>query len=156
MIFFVLLLITLTNADPTATGGANCTSNFDCGGLNAGYCLNNKCDCSYQRYSAALVGGLNIGLPFVGIGGVGNFIIGRTGPACGQLILMLSYYLVIIASCYLGCAAGFGKLKSAIPVVSVITCAISMAILAGFIWSIIDGAFMLEGKIVDSNGYSLS
>lgn len=86
------------------SGGANCTNDRECNSVNQGglcdisgtsagncVCANGwgKPDCSYRRTSKDLAGGLQIGLVFAGVGGVGNFIIGRTGPAVGQLILML-------------------------------------------------------------------
>ena len=167
-IIFVLLFVT-TIADPVPVGGANCTQNLDCGGFEAGYCDNNVCvcsnryaniNCSYQRYSAALAGGLNIGLAFVCVGGVGNFVIGRNGPAIAQLILTLSVYLTIIPSCILICVLGLGNLKKSIMektrvLVSVIMCIIVLVFLFGFVWSIVDGAFMLQATIVDGNGYNL-
>lgn len=166
MIFF-LILFNLIAGDPVPVGGASCIQNSDCGGLNAGTCVNNSCvcppklanvSCSYQRHDGTVAGALNIALPFVGVGGVGNFIIGRTGMAVGQLLLMLSIYIVLIPSCIIGCCCGLGnkvmKYLGYTLVVIIIILAIAAGF-AGFIWSIVDGANMLKGELADGNGFSL-
>jgi len=166
MFIFVIFFFLTISADPVPTGGANCTVDFECGGLDAGMCINNTCNCppqlanvscTYRRYNADLPGGLNIALPFVGVGGIGNFIIGRTGIAVGQLILMLSIYIVLIPVCIFACCAMCGDIMKVIGT----TCAIIIVVVAilagfaGFIWSIVDGAHMLQGRILDGNGFSL-
>lgn len=162
IIFFTLVVI--NNADLVPIGGANCTDDIECGGINAGRCnKNNTCecpdnladvDCSYVRHNAYLAGGLNIGLPFVGIGGIGNFIIGRTGHAVGQLILLLSFWFLMIPFCIMGCV--FRDLKKFVAIIGgVFFCTAWLAATAGFIWSITEGALMIEGNIVDGNGFDL-
>ncbi len=167
MLYVIALFFLFIQADPVPTGGANCSDNLGCGGTDAGNCINQTCvckpkfadiDCSYERRNGNLAGGLNIGLPFVGIAGIGNFIIGRTGPAVGQLILMLTTYLIAIPACCIACCIGLGGSKTKIiggSIVFVLLCVALCAILAGFIWSIVDGAYMIQGKLVDGNGFSL-
>ena len=164
---FVVLLVTQTLADPVPAGGANCTDNFDCGGVYIGTCVNSKCqcsprfagiNCSYERVSANVAGALNIALPFVGVCGVGNFIIGRTGPAIGQLLLTLSLYIILIPLCICGCCiAGCKGYKKLIfsTLGCILLCVAILAILAGFIWSIVDGALILQGKYTDGKGFDL-
>ena len=167
MIFVFCFLFALIIADPVPIGGAVCAVDTDCGGVGAGKCTNNTClcppqlaniSCSYKRYDADLAGALNIALPFVGVGGIGNFIIRRTGFAVGQLILMLSIYIVLIPICVLACCSCCGGKKTKFFSTTLGIIIVIVAILAGFagfIWSIIDGAFMLQGKIVDGNGFDL-
>lgn len=149
--------------DPTPTGGANCTHDIDCGGINAGVCLNGVChcpktlakpDCSYERWNSALAGGLNIGLPFVGVGGVGNLVIGNINHGVGQLILMAAFYVMLCPMCCLGCLAAKSN-QAAIAGISLVGCAAGLAILAGFIWSIAEGGLMLTHNTTDGNGYYL-
>ena len=166
-IIIISFLLTLTIADPVPSGGANCTQDIDCGGVDAGKCVNNTCkcppqfanvSCSYKRQDAVVPGALNIALPFIGVGGVGNFIIGRTGPAVAQLILMLTVYIILIPTsiimCGGACCGKAGKIIG-IGLGTVIIIAAILAGLGGFIWSIIDGAYMLEGKLADGNGFNL-
>ena len=162
----VAFSVILTLADPTPTGGANCTDDSDCNGSNGGECSgNNTCicpntladvDCSYQRYSADLAGGLNIGLPFIGICGIGNFVIKNNGHAIGQLILGLSNWMILLPMCCGAIALGLsGKSKEFIFVGGPLACVAFLGGLAGFIWSIVEGALMIQGDITDGNGYSL-
>src|SRR3989338_5030224 len=102
----VIIISNMVVGDPIQTGGASCSTFKDCGGIDKGYCdgntingtFNGSCiccskygnpDCTYNRFSKDLTGGL-------------QFL------------------------CF-----------------------------AGFIWSIVDGALILQGKITDPNGYSL-
>lgn len=155
-----------TGNDPKPSGGASCTKDLDCNSLNQGGVCNfnstntegnvGSClcangwgnpDCSYRRKSKDLAGGLQIGLVFCGIGGVGNFILGRTGMGVGQLILMLGYYLCCVSICLLVC-------ELMVPGIVLIILA-ACAYLAGFIWAIVDGANMLQCNIPDAAGYAL-
>jgi hypothetical protein len=150
--------------DPLPSGGAICTSDSMCNGVNSGGICSFegpthvcKCaqswampNCTYQRLSKDLAGGLNIGLAFVGVGGVGNFIIGRIGPAVGQLILMLSYYALFCGMCCFLCVDNNNG--CAMIVVYIV---VTFTFLAGFIWTIINGAFMLQCHYTDSLGYAL-
>src|ERR1700742_4796180 len=107
----IILLFITTIADPTPNGGLICNGSLDtrCRG---GWCVpfigNNtidyfchcyegygNVDCSYRRTDRNLAAGLQIGLSFAGIFGVGNFILGYTAIAVGQLILGLTVYLCI-------------------------------------------------------------
>jgi hypothetical protein len=152
--------------DPFPTGGAPCTNDLACNSVNKGgvcnfnsgnaegtigacICANGwgNPNCTYQRISKDLVGGLQIGLVFAGVGGVGNFILGRSGIAVGQLILMLGYYLCCISLCLFCC-------ELYVPGTILIIIAIA-AYLSGFIWAIVDGAYMLQCMIPDAAGYAL-
>lgn len=104
-------------------------------------------NCSYRRISKDLAGGLQIGLVFAGVGGVGNYIIGRTGPGVGQTLLMLGYYLCCISICLLAC-------ELVVPGIVLIILA-AAAYLSGFIWAIVDGASMLQCGMRDAAGYAL-
>lgn len=156
----------LTGAtDPAPSGGAFCVNDTDCGGIGQGRCYEFECvcnprfanvSCNYARKNRQYVGGMQIGLTFVGVGGVGNFILGNNGPAIGQLILVASYYFLCIACCLLAplCFLGKKGVKAYRLILSLAGCLISIAFLAGWIWSIVDGALMLQGKIADSNGFA--
>jgi hypothetical protein len=167
----LLLLITLLVAirgevEPEPVGGANCIDNYDCGGANAGKCVNDTCECppwlanrncSYHRYGAELPGGLNIALPFVFVGGIGNFIIHNVGRGVGQILLTLAPFIVLIP---VSIIIGIGSIKEFAKkptwgIGAVIMIGAIIAGLGGFVWSIIDGSEMLEGKLTDGNGYNL-
>jgi hypothetical protein len=162
LLFLGYCSLSLVSADPLPTGGLNCTRNFDCHTPN-GNCTDGVCvcsdrwgnpDCSYGRQDRMLAGGLQF-LCFAGIGGVGNFMLGRTGPAIGQLVLVLTYLIGCCLICCALCAvfggtAGkiFGSMGGIIVITIIVAC-----VLTGFIWSIIDGAGILGNRIVDGNGY---
>lgn len=187
-ILFAFAIIPIL-ADPRPTGGAPCEDYSDCGGLGAGMCVFNQTqnstgycvcaptrgnpDCSYIRISRKLAGGLQF-LCFVGVGGVGNFILGRTGIAIGQLILMAAELVIVICCCVLivaccpltilngnvvkvndnpvedeenaGAKTNKGKTFSTSGI-------LGCFIFAGWLWCIIDGALILEGHINDGMGY---
>jgi hypothetical protein len=149
--------------DPTPWGGAPCTKDLDCGGSQAGTCdltiPAGKCvcpknlampNCSYTRTNPGLAGGLNIGLPFIGIGGVGDLIIGgaRTGFGAGQLVMMLSLYFILCALPLAFACDGAGMI-----IVIILYVIFGLATFAGFLWSIIDGAFILQCAYPDAKGY---
>ena len=93
---------------------------------------------------------------FAGIGGVGNFILGNNGIAAGQLILMCGgFVMAYIVCCISGCGALCGEkgMKIAGGISGLLVCITSMALVAGFIWNIVDAAYILQGKILDGNGY---
>jgi hypothetical protein len=156
--------------DKTPTGGAPCQKDLDCGGVDGGTCdlttTNNvttgKCvcsdkradvDCSYKRKNGQLAGGLQF-LCFAGVGGVGNFILERTGQAIGQLVLLaipLCSCCIIICGGLVGGASGSEELGGAIA--GCLGLCICCASLAGLVWCIVDGAMILEGDVVDGNGY---
>jgi hypothetical protein len=166
MLLFLIILLAIAQADPVAVGGAECNEDYDCGGSNAGTCVNNTCicpprlanrNCTYHRYKAELPGGLNIALPFVFVGGIGNFIIHNVGRAVGQILLTLAPFIVLIPVIIF---IGIGSINDFLKYPSWSLGAVIMLIaiaagIAGFIWSIIDGALMLEGKLTDGNGYNL-
>ena len=150
--------------DPTPWGGANCSRSTECGGIDGGTCdintgaLYGVCvcrnsrggpNCIYVRHGNNPAGGLNVGLPFVGVGGVGNFILGHNGRGAGQLILMISAIIVTFAACCLMCC------ECGVVTIYILYILSGICILAGFIWSIVDGAAMLECRMTDALGYAL-
>jgi len=164
--------------DPNPTGGAPCNKDSDCSGIYAGYCQDYNTindthsgyigycvcfedradpDCSYKRYEKDIAGGLQF-ICFAGVGGVGNFYIGRTGPAVGQLLLLLSCILLCIfgcvALCCMCCDSSIGDICGA-TLMGVGGCIVTCLTLAGLIWCIVDGVQMLNGNIVDGNGYAM-
>jgi len=152
--------------DPTPWGGANCTNDKDCGGGTvlgggvcdftggAGNCIcpkgRGKPDCSYVRGNKDLPGGLNIGLCWIGIGGVGNIIGGRIPSGAGQLVLTLSIYLLCFAACFAYCCCGEASGSFIVVVYIVLLC----AYLAGIGWSIADGAYFIQCVYPDALGYA--
>lgn len=157
-------------ADPQPSGGGPCSDNYDCGGIGAGVCHFNATanttacvcpanlanpNCNYERKSKALCGGLQF-ICFAGVGGVGNFVCGRIGPAVGQLILMFAFLFAICAACFLACGIfGDGGFAAGGVLAILFVIILIGAIFAGFIWSIVDGAFYLQGRLNDGNGYGL-
>ena len=169
--------------DNTETGGGPCQSDKDCGGgpsqgggtcnltttlnVTTGECVcpekRADVDCSYKRKDGRLAGGLQF-ICFAGVGGVGNFILERTGAAVGQLLLMLAPLLSICAICFMACGVICGAssdsdegmlagLGLGIGCAVCIICTLSCSALAGLIWCIVDGAMILSGDMLDGNGY---
>ena len=171
--YFILFLIACIRADPTPNGGKPCTYNYECN--EGGTCtlmpvngtLQNVCqcdpqhgnvDCSYLRVSKNLAGGLQIGLMWVGIFGVGNFLLGNIPWAVGQLIMGLAGYngiCVISAIMCCGACGGKGAFTGAAVISGAIICLINLVVLAGFGWNLADGIKILlpPGQITDANGY---
>lgn len=167
----LLLLLIILNvlADPKPSGGANCTNNIDCGGVNAGLCINitdgiGHCmcpanlgnpDCSYDRMSKNFAGGINL-LFIIGIGGVGDFVLGNTGIAVAQLILLLSSFCVCVAACVFLCtfccckpSFEFGGVFGGI--VGMVVC---LSTTAGLALAIYRTVVIWNGTAFDGNGYS--
>lgn len=180
-------------SDPEPWGGASCTLNTDCGGVGVGVCVNatgsglvcvcpdsrGRPDCSYKRYEAALVGGLNIGLPFIDVAGVGNIIMENDGPGIAQLLMMIlpvfsCCFVACFGLCAEACALGAtrgrdynsvvqgggsdnteGRLMASGGFMCLIYVALAATVIAGFVWSIVDGVDMLNCDIDDGNGYAL-
>jgi len=171
-ITFIALLICCVYADPLPNGGKPCNESFQCGdGTTIGgtcmqngsmmvcYCNNEygNPDCTYHRQSSSVVGGLQIGLVFIGINGVGNFMLGKIPHAVGQLVMGLACYIIIIfISCILCCGAfgGNSGLVASGVVSGILGCLVCLATLAGMIWTIVDGVFILQGLVTDENGYN--
>lgn len=176
MLLIVILFTVISSAcdttnDPMPNGGSNCTNDLDCNSVNqagvcnffhqsAGNCVCNaafgKPDCSYARTSKDMAGGLQIGLLFVGAGGVGNFVIGRTGHGVGQLMMYTFGIVFLIIAICIGFCCMAGSCEGcgyAIMIASLVIFII--AIIAAFIWTIVDGANMLNCVLPDSNGYAL-
>lgn len=160
--------------DPLPWGTRNCTTNDNCNYPN-GQCTNLTCvcenkfgkpDCSYARKQSQVAGGLNIGLPFAGVAGVGNLYIRRMPQGIAQIVLSIIGIIFLCGGCCVGgCILCGGSCKMScdgcIPVTIGILfiLLITGLILAGlgvFIWSIIDGANMLSCTLRDGFGYALS
>lgn len=174
-IFFVLCVITAsvtatqTYLSDDSNGGADCTTDAECNapiggicemgtGFNASgicVCTEKYTDpfCSYEMRSKSAAAGLQW-LCLIGVGGVGNFYIGRIGEGVGQFILCLGFSCVIIGICCVvcggSCSVNFdGPCGIAIGVIIV------GAMVAGLIWSLVDFGMMLDSKVMDGNGYPL-
>jgi len=171
VIYIICLLIVLVIADPKPTGGAPCRDDLECGGLDAGICEFNGThnetgycvcydtrgnpDCSYVRKSRDLAGGIQF-LCFAGVGGVGDFILGRVGAGVGQVILMSAEIFLIVAACVYCCVAicGRTKIEMMTGILICVSIVVVFAMLAGWIWCVIDAALILEGHIKDGKGYA--
>lgn len=164
-----ILLICLTIfADPEPSGGSQCTNDIDCGGINAGICTNitngtgscvcpenlGKPDCSYKRISKNFAGRVQL-LFLVGIGGIGEFVLGNDGVGFWQLIItfpLLGAYFIGCAVvceklfcknfCSRGCVQGIQCLKIYL-ILSI------PGIMVGFIFTIL----IFQGGMTDNNGY---
>ncbi len=160
-----LIVCIAANPDPKPTGGANCTQDIDCGGVDGGKCVNLKCvcslsrgnpDCTYTRKDGGLCGGLQF-LAFTGVNGIGNFVCGRTGAGVAQILLGFAPApCVLCAMCVMATGtrfggaiqAGFGFMGGCLY------CLVIIGAISGFIWSLVDGAAFLQGKLADGNGYA--
>lgn len=151
--------------EPIPNGGGNCTESIDCSITNGicdipanstiGQCVcfpqYTDTNCSYVRKDKALAGGLNIGLPFIGICGIGQLILGNKSEGLAQLLMGIACMFACIAACIIACICSLNKDGAGI-LGACLACIVSCLFLAAFIWSIVDGAFILQGKIADSNG----
>jgi len=88
--------------------------------------------------------------------GVGDFILGHTGAGVGQVILMSAEIFLIVAACVYCCVAicGGTKIKMMTGILICVSIVVIFAMLAGWIWCVIDAALILEGHIKDGNGYN--
>ena len=162
--FMSFVLSCPVDNDPLPSGGANCTIDNGCHGGGrcnflpgqTGTCICTEKfgnpDCSYERHSKDLAGGLQIGLQFIGVGGVGNFIISRIGPAVAQLLIYtLAYYFLCISFCIAFCVGDqLGPI-----IIATFYIVLVAAWIASFVWGIVDGAAMLQCNMKDGFGYAL-
>ena len=156
-------------ADPQPCGGAVCQTDHDCGGINAGECQKRgnmsfcEClkergnpDCSYHKVSKNLAGGLQL-LSFVGIGGLGHFLLGNMGLAIAQLIILVIPYIVVcLGFCGFFCSLFFDNgnyITVSSGIAGVIACLSIWVVVAGLIWNIVDAVRILQGHVTDQNGY---
>jgi hypothetical protein len=166
---FLFILFVLVSADPTPNGGKLCNYTSECGGGICDFKLVNgteekicNCypqygnyDCSYKRIDKSLAGGLQIGLSFFGVFGVGNFVLGRTNIGVGQLIMGFSYLATIICiPCVLFCGL-FGDAGTEQSRKGVMSCIVCIVVICGFGWNLADGIKMLQGSLPDVNNYNL-
>lgn len=167
MLIILVFIIHYVFCDPLPTGGKLCNISSQCHG---GICQINSTnvtvcvcypeygnpDCSYHRISRTEAGGLQLGLSFVLICGVGNFIIGRNDSGTFQLLLGILLiaalsFIVMLRCCGVSRDELISALKESMPF-AVIT---PVILLVGPIWSIVDGIYILLGNYDDSNGYAL-
>lgn len=174
----------ISSDDPLPTGGADCSQESDCNGPLGGECVittttlsNNETqtgghqttghcvcsdeyadpDCSYERKDKDLAGGLEF-LCFIGVGGVGNFYLGRIGEGIGQFFLCLPILIVwcmfLCCICSIICGGNCNVNCEGVPAIVFVIIMI-LIMLSGLIWSIVDGAMILQGKVNDGDGYAL-
>lgn len=152
--------------DPLPSGGAKCDSDIECNSLDKGGVCDPKSqtcfctaafgrpNCSYKRQNKDLAGGLQLGLLYIGVNGVGNIIIGRLGAGISQLIMwVIGLILVCAGGCMLCCCGGGDLVGFVVIIFGGVIC--GALLLASFIWSIVDGAFILQCKYSDALGYAL-
>lgn len=178
LLLILCLLAYQSHADPYPTGGKRCNYTSDCGdgtitggicdwkrinGTEEMVCICNaqygNVDCSYHRKDKALAGGLQIGLSFAGIFGVGNFILGNTAHAVGQLVMgLINIVGVVLILCVMCCGAfgGKGGIIGGASLSGFIGCLICATITSGWAWNLADGIKMLIGILPDANGYDLA
>ncbi|QKE50366.1 hypothetical protein F-VV10_0246 [Faustovirus] len=143
---------TYTYCGNATQGGAECTGENDCGGIDAGVCVGGVCvcnegyydaDCSYKArdsYTAGLVG-LTL---LAGVGGVTALYLGNLTWGITQLILTVAPgILACVLSC---CGIQLGNI-------------IHTLTLAMWLWAlsttIIFGARTLDYSACDGNGYPI-
>lgn len=167
-IIVLLLFIVYALADPVPTGGANCTTNENCGnvfGSGVGCVLQEngskicvcpsdraKPDCSYERKSKALCAGLNA-IMFAGLPGIGNIVCNRTGPGVAQLVMALFFIVGAILICCSVCCFSDEDLFEICYLVIKLLCA--LLALAAYIWCFVDLINFAIGKLSDGNGFAL-
>ncbi len=175
----IAILIALTVAqDRVPSGGANCTKASDCG-KNGGLCEDQteggnvtikRCicfdaygdaDCSYKRYSKAVTAGLQIGLSFISIDGVGWLVMGERQRGLAQLLMGLAVWISTPLFCVALCVGMIKKGENGIPkaggFAACLKCVVLMVMISAWAWSIADGAQMInDPNFVDPNGFTLA
>lgn len=166
-IIFILLISLNTLADPKPSGGASCTNNIECGGIsagecvnmtnNTGYCLCPAClgnpDCSYARISRNFVGGMNL-LFLVGIGGMGDAILGNTEYFVGQVIWMEFLLVVYLVGCVSLCVCKERFNTEEYLHVNVGRVVYLLIIVGGIIFCIVRTVYIYQGIVVDGREYN--
>jgi len=154
-------------------GGGSCTTNADCN--YNGDCNNTVCTCQNNYAGAFCQHKLKSKLTsfllafFVGQYGAMRFYLGYTGDGVGKIILIVGGILVCcFGICMGGASSGvFGaaaenpavSLGAGIPmIVCAICCALLgfCALLASWLWWIIDWGLILSNKLDDNEGYPLA
>ena len=79
----------------------------------------------------------------------------RTGPGAGQLVLSLMEWGLIIALCGMCCCAICceGGMECCGVFLYVFYVIAVLCMIAAWIWSTVDGAFILQCKYPDANGF---
>jgi hypothetical protein len=189
-IISLLMLVVCVCADRVPNGGANCTKAFDCG-EDGGLCIQvlernvtlYQCscyptrgapDCSYRRFNRDRMVGLQIGLSFITIDGIGNILMGND-RGTWQLCLGLSVWILLIPLCCCLCcgAACMGICKGianntseeedkehykGLGVSGLICwcCLSTILMVSGFAVSVADGVAMMDPDYHDPMGFKLA
>lgn len=113
-------------------------------------------DCSYKRKNKNAAGGLQIGLSFIGVNDVGNFIICDLSHAILQLLMgFFTIFICCFSVCVFVCAeSDHGNFTSCFW--GLISCITVFLVLGASARSIINGVLILIGNKSDSDDYSLS
>lgn len=174
--FYVILIILFINingliVNSEKTGGANCTNIEDC---NIGNIKENKCekniteiighcictkkwakpDCSYRRKSKVLAGRLQF-LSIIGIGGIGNFIIGKIEFFMFEFMLTQIGFVGIFMSLLSFTKIFKNHFKVSNEYLSLQLCISVSIYVIGVLLSISDAIFFFQGRKLDGNNYAL-
>jgi hypothetical protein len=195
MLFILFnILISLIYGDLIKTGGAKCHNNTDCNGIGynitsviGGICIlritnktnilnktiiNNYCECNidwgnqnctYKRLPKEL--GILQFVSLIGIGGLGNIVIGNTQKGFIQLcisIISLSCVILFIVLTIMLTRMNYiihEDKKNWIKDFNItVICRIILVIIIiqsfSWVWNINDGLAILNKQIVDVNGYN--
>jgi hypothetical protein len=164
--------------EPESTGGATCTSDTDCNSIatirskEKNYCAfdvarlpgdeTGRCVCSYKyamedcehtRYDKNLAGGLQF-LSFAGVGGVGNFVAGRTSRGLAQLFLMFYWVWMCVFLCFGACCmVATDSDEAGTGCMAIGQCVVGGLTLAAFVWCMVNAGQFFGGNVLDGEGY---
>ena len=169
-------ITTNENEDPLPTGGAECITDNQCNFPNGGECFFNVTtnqtsevgycvcnndyadpDCSYFRKSKSIAAGLEW-LCLCSAGGAGDFYLERNGQGAGQFVLCLPMIVILCSCCCLCislCGCGNCSIKCEGVVAIVFTILVILMAATGCIWSLAEFIMILQGDVLDGNGYAL-
>jgi|SRR5579872_557700 len=172
-IVVILLFIVSAQSDPTPSGGANCTHDFQCNSGFGGKCVDGACecprclgnpDCSYKRISSNVAGGLEL-FGLIGAGGIGSYILGSNGYGFGETLFGLGIALMwIVIISFIVKTRVEGKDSTSEPEKmwmfndSKFTMHVVLGIfipwaLIGFFWIMSRSGMMFGGMVSDHNNY---
>lgn len=164
---------TYGSGDPQPSGGAECTTDSQCNSPGGecvfntldsqvvGSCVCDKDygnpDCSYFRKSRKLAAGLEW-LCLCSAGGAGDFYLERNGEGGGQFVLCLPMIVLLCIGCCCCislCGCGSCSINcNGVPAIVGTIFVILMAV-TGCVWSLAEFIMILQGDVLDGNGYSL-
>ena len=159
MIRIALFMWLLLLASGEETGGAECIVDCQCGGMDAGLCIEGQCvcpssltdpNCSYRRVSKSTVLGLE-SLYLMGVGGGGRFVLGQYVNATFGLISGFSLYIVI-AMCGIKYKEQNRTNRAKYRMV-IITFSLLWSL--GLTGTILTMIYIVYGELRDKNGYAL-